>query len=286
VDVDDEALRLSGERSGVPPVVGGERREPSANGRASAAPRVAATVVLLRPAPTGFETYVIRRAATMVFGGMYAFPGGTVDPADSERLDWCGPSPAEWGRRLTLPPETAQAVVCAAAREVFEEAGVLLAGPGPDTVVGDVSGDDWERARQALVAREIGFAELLRERRLVLRTDLMAPWARWITPEGRPRRFDTYFFVAALPEGQRTRNVSEEADHTMWLPPAEALARVEAGEIQMLPPTFVTLTEVAACGTIAEVFATAAHRDGGTPVSRRHHAAVVARLRQPKRPVM
>ena len=79
---------------------------------------------------------------------------------------------------------------------------MLLAGADADTVVGDVSGADWERARLALIARELGFAELLDRHGLVLRSDLLVPWARWITPEFEPRRFDTYFFLAALPEGQ------------------------------------------------------------------------------------
>ncbi|MFB6397962.1 NUDIX hydrolase [Polymorphospora sp. 2-325] len=228
-------------------------------------PRVAATVVLLRPADAGdFEAYVIRRLAAMAFGGMHAFPGGGVDPTDSEgQLDWAGPDTGEWGRRLGLSDGPAQAVVCAAVREVFEEAGVLLAGPGGDTVVGDVSGDDWEAARRALVARELGFADLLRERRLTLRSDLLVPWSRWITPEFEPRRFDTYFFVALLPRGQRTRDVSGEADHTMWIKPAEAVARAEAGGFAMLPPTLVTLREVAACADIPAVLAAAADRDAG-----------------------
>lgn len=239
-----------------------------ATGGTPAVPRVASTVLLLRPAPDGFEVYVIRRAATMTFGGVYAFPGGGVDPSDSQvHLGWSGPQQTEWGSRLELPPESAQAVVCAAAREVFEEAGVLLAGPRPGTVVGDVSGDDWEAARQGLVARDTGFADLLHARQLGLRSDLLAPWSRWVTPEFEPRRFDTYFFVALLPEGQRTRDVSGEADHTMWIRPAEALARAEAGEITMLPPTMVTLREVAAYGDVAAVLAAAAERDAATPIT-------------------
>jgi 8-oxo-dGTP pyrophosphatase MutT (NUDIX family) len=247
-----------------------------AAGGPPAQPRVAATVLLLRPVPaseqpgaTGadFEVYVIRRLAAMTFGGMYAFPGGGVDPSDSRAaLDWSGPSAASWAERLGLSPDAAQAVLCAAAREVFEEAGVLLAGPRPGAIVGDVSDADWESARQALVGRRASFAELLRERRLTLRADLLLPWARWITPEFEPRRFDTYFFVALLPDGQRTRDVSGEADHTMWIRPAEALARVAAGEIAMLPPTMVTLAEIAACRGLAEVPAGAAGRDIATPV--------------------
>ncbi|MEH0935979.1 NUDIX hydrolase, partial [Micromonospora psammae] len=206
-----------------------------AEGGTPAVPRVAATVLLLRPSGADFEVYVIRRVAAMTFGGMYAFPGGGVDRSDSQaHLDWAGPEPTEWGSRLGLAPDAAQSVVCAAAREVFEEAGVLLAGPDSATVVGDVSGDDWEAARQDLEGRRVGFADLLAGRRLTLRSDLLLPWSRWITPEFEPRRFDTYFFLALLPAGQRTRDVSGEADHTMWIRPADALARAEAGELTML----------------------------------------------------
>ncbi|GIF53446.1 hypothetical protein DFJ67_2712 [Asanoa ferruginea] len=246
----------------VPPQIADHARRFAAEGRSPAVPRLAATVLLLRPTtPEGFEVYVIRRVAAMAFGGMYAFPGGGVDPSDSR---------ADLGideTRLATDPERAQAIVCAAAREVFEEAGVLLAGPTKDTVVGDVSGDDWEAARRALVARELGFAELLRQRDLTLRADLLAPWSRWITPEFEPRRFDTYFFIAALPGGQVTRDVSGEADHTMWIRPGDAVARAERKEVAMLPPTIMTLKQVGECTDIASVFAAAAGREPATPVT-------------------
>ncbi|MFG3576969.1 NUDIX hydrolase [Micromonospora chersina] len=252
----------------APPALVEHARRFRAEGGVPAVPRVAATVLLLRPAGPDFEVYLIRRVAAMAFGGMYAFPGGGVDRSDSQaHLDWAGPTPAAWGERLGLDPAAAQAVVCAAAREVFEEAGVLLAGPDGGTVVGDVSGDDWESARQDLVARRTGFADLLAGQGLTLRSDLLLPWSRWITPEFEPRRFDTYFFVALLPEGQRTRDVSGEADHTLWLRPADALARAEAGELTMLPPTMVTLAQVAAAGDLAGVARAAATRDAATPVT-------------------
>ncbi|MFI7217637.1 NUDIX hydrolase [Micromonospora maritima] len=251
----------------APPALVEHARRFHAEGGVPAVPRVAATVLLLRPAGDDFEVYLIRRVAAMTFGGMYAFPGGGVDRSDSEaHLGWAGPEPAAWGERFRLDPAAAQAVVCAAAREVFEEAGVLLAGPDADTVVGDVSGDDWEAARQDLVGRRTGFAALLAGRGLTLRSDLLLPWTRWITPEFEPRRFDTYFFVALLPEGQRTRDVSGEADHTLWLRPADALARAEAGELTMLPPTMVTLGEIAAAGDLAGVARAARERDPGTPI--------------------
>ncbi|WP_433314560.1 NUDIX hydrolase [Micromonospora chersina] len=252
----------------APPALVEHARRFRAEGGVPAVPRVAATVLLLRPAGPDFEVYLIRRVAAMAFGGMYAFPGGGVDRSDSQaHLDWAGPTPAAWGERLGLDPAAAQAVVCAAAREVFEEAGVLLAGPDGGTVVGDVSGDDWESARQDLVARRTGFADLLAGQGLTLRSDLLLPWSRWITPEFEPRRFDTYFFVALLPEGQRTRDVSGEADHTLWLRPADALSRAEAGELTMLPPTMVTLAQVAAAGDLAGVTRAAADRDAATPVT-------------------
>ncbi|RUL93848.1 NUDIX domain-containing protein [Verrucosispora sp. FIM060022] len=233
-------------------------------------PRVAATVLLLRPAREGYEAYLIRRVAAMAFGGMYAFPGGGVDPSDSTTgVDWAGPTPASWGETLALAPAAAQAVVCAAAREVFEEAGVLLAGPDGSRVVGDVSDDSWERARADLEQRRTGFAELLARRGLTLRSDLLLPWSRWVTPEFEPRRFDTYFFVALLPEGQRTRDVSGEADHTLWIRPADACARAGAGELSMLPPTLVTLGEVAACPDLDAVARAASARDAATPITPR-----------------
>src|SRR3954464_8211656 len=144
--------------------------------------RLASTVVLLREP---FEVYLIRRVPTMAFAAsMYAFPGGGVDPRDATvQPGWAGPAPAEWAARLGLDESVARSVVCAAVREVFEESGVLLAGPGPDTVVGDVSGAEWETARLALIGREFGFAEFLTHRGLVLRSDLLVPWSRWITPE-------------------------------------------------------------------------------------------------------
>ena len=106
--------------------------------------------------------------------------------------------------------------MCAAVRETFEESGVLLAGPSPDAVVDDTTGSDWEADRQALEARELAFTEFLDRRGLVLRTDLLGVWAGWLTPVFEPRRYRTWFFVAALPQGQRTRDVSTESSSVEW----------------------------------------------------------------------
>lgn len=271
--------------------------------------RPAATVVLLRPAEPNFDVYVLRRATTMVFGGVYAFPGGGVDRGDRPRL-----IRPDWPERLGVPPEEAEAVVGAAARELFEEAGVLFAGPtetaerdaagmsapgagapgteaagqsaagqrtpGADAaaskgaastagvgstvagagLVGDVSGADWEADRLAVQRRELSMTELLDRRGLRLRDDLLFPWARWITPEFEPKRFDTWFFVAVLPPGQVARDVSGEADRTTWVSPADA------DGLAMLPPTRVMLNDLCAYRGIEEVVTASETRDAAAPV--------------------
>ncbi|WP_314178148.1 NUDIX hydrolase [Streptomyces winkii] len=261
-------------------------------------PRLAATVMLLRDGGgaaegSGPEVHMLRRRTSMAFaGGAYAYPGGGVDPRDEHwgggrdgdddsvrgagsdsdsgvgrdggtRPDdgWAGPSRREWAERFGTDEATAQAIVCAAVRETFEEAGVLLAGPDAASVVDDTTGDDWERDRAALAAHELSFADFLTRRGLVLRSDLLGCWAHWITPEFEKRRYDTWFFVAALPEGQRTRNASTEADRTVWARPGEAAAGYDRGELLMMPPTIAMLRQLAPYRTAAEALAASAHRD-------------------------
>jgi 8-oxo-dGTP pyrophosphatase MutT (NUDIX family) len=204
-----------------------------------------------------FEVYLQRRVPTMAFAPrMYVFPGGSVDPRDAEReLGWAGPSPQEWAGRLGLSATAAKAVVCAAVREVFEECGVLLAGPDATEVIGDVSGADWEASRVALLGREVNLADLLADRGLVIRSDLLAPYARWITPMFEPRRFDTYFFLARLPEDQIARDVGGEADLGRWLRPADA------ADLPMLPPTAYQLADLAATASVDAAFIAGQERD-------------------------
>ncbi|MFE1293217.1 NUDIX hydrolase [Streptomyces sp. NPDC058731] len=231
------------------------------------APRRAATVMLLRDTDGGPAVHMLRRRASMAFaGGAYAYPGGGVDPRDDDTLvRWAGPTRAWWAERLGVAEAQAQAIVCAAVRETYEEAGVLLAGPTPESVVGDTTGDDWEADRTALVARDLSFAEFLDRRGLVLRSDLLGAWTRWITPAFEPRRYDTWFFVAALPAGQRTRNASTEADRTVWIRPADAADGYDKGELLMMPPTIATLRQLVPYATAAEALAAAPARDM-TPV--------------------
>ena len=235
------------------------------DGRATPAePRDAATVVLLRPDPSGAAVYLLRRQASMAFaGGMCVFPGGSVDPRDFDHaVAWAGPAPGAWATRLGTDERTARALVCAAVRETFEESGVLLAGPRDhaDAVVADTSGDDWEADRVALEGRALALTDFLDRRGLVLRSDLLGAWSGWLTPEFEPRRYRTWFFVAALPEGQVTRDVSSESSAVAWLPVADALRRADAGEVTMMPPTYLTCLDVARHGAPVDVLADARDR--------------------------
>ncbi|MGA5818520.1 NUDIX hydrolase [Kitasatospora sp. NPDC094028] len=222
-------------------------------------PRPAATVVLLRDAADGPQAYLLRRRTSMAFAaGMYAYPGGGVDPRDAEvETGWAGPTPEQWARRLGVDTRTARAVVCAAVRETFEEAGVLLAGPDADSVAAP---RDWSAERAALEAHELSFAEFLRDHGLVLRSDLLGGWARWITPEFEERRYDTWFFVAALPPGQDAAREVGEADRVAWLTPTEAVLGYREGRFGMLPPTVTVLRELSPVRTAAEALAAAADR--------------------------
>jgi 8-oxo-dGTP pyrophosphatase MutT (NUDIX family) len=183
--------------------------------------------------------------------GASAFPGGSVDPRDAEEdLAWAGPDAQEWGRVLEAPPALARALVCAAVRETFEESGVLLAGPTASTVVADTSGADWEADRQALLDHSLSLAGFLGRRGLVLRSDLLRPWAHWITPVVEGRRYDTRFFVAAIPRGQLTRDVGGEAEEVAWWQPDAAIQAARRRELRLMPPTAVCLADVGACGQV------------------------------------
>lgn len=219
---------------------------------APSAPKQASTVLLLRDTSGGLEVYLLRRVRGMPFaGGMSAYPGGAVDPRDGEgELDWIGPPPSAWAASFHCSETLARELVCAAVRETFEESGILLASAADGALL-DTTAADWESARLALLAREVSLSSVLAERGLSLRADLLRPWAHWITPEAEPRRYDTKFFAAAVPEGQEPRDVSGEATEAEWLRPRDALAENEAGTRPILPPTLVTLTDLAEHDTVA-----------------------------------
>ena len=224
--------------------------------------RDSATVVVLRDAPGGgIEAYLLRRLTSMSFApGMYVFPGGSVDPGDAlVELPWTGPAASTWTAALSAGEPLARALVCAAVRETFEECGVLLAGSDESSTVDLDRG--WLADRAALQAGSTSLPELLVARRVFLRADLLRPWAHWVTPEFEPKRFDTRFFVAALPAGQLPAHFDGESDKGEWVRPADALQRQAAETIAMLPPTALTLAELAEFTSVAAVLAAADGRD-------------------------
>ncbi len=213
----------------------------------------AATIAVVRDGPNGLEAFLMRRNSKMAFApGMYVFPGGGVQADDGSEIPWVGPAPADWAERFGCSPEVAKRLVVAAIRETFEETGVLLAGPDEHTVIADTTA--LAADREALEAKEYSFADFLNRENLVLRADLLSAWAHWITPAFEPRRYDTRFFVAAIPAGQKVDSVSTEADQSMWSPLSQALIEVAAGRAAMLPPTSITCRELAelTTGQIAE----------------------------------
>ncbi len=250
----------------LPPEVAEAARGFLDGSRTPAEPRDASTVVLLRDGngTTGsLEVYLLRRSVDMAFAaGFCVFPGGGVDPRDYDaEVGWAGPSVAAWAALLRTDEAHARALVCAAVRETFEESGVLLAGDTGDSIVADTTGDDWEDDRRRLEARELSFTDFLAGRGLAVRTDLLRLWGTWVTPVVEPKRYDTRFFVAALPAGQVTRDVSRESDQVQWTSVSEATTAMAERRLQMLPPTYATCLELAEYRTAADVLAAASTRD-------------------------
>lgn len=199
----------------------------------AAIPVPASTVLLLRDGAEGLEVLMITRHAASGFAaGALAFPGGKLDPED-ETL-----APATFG----APPPGAFRV--AAVRETYEETGLLLARrPGSASLLAH---DDVARLPRA------GFAGLVAEARLELALDLLVPYAHWITPADSPKRFDTHFFLAPVPEGQRPIADERETHGLSWVRPAEILAEAEAGRASMVFATRMNLRRLAASASVAD----------------------------------
>lgn len=216
-------------------------------------PRLASTVMLLRDDEGPLEVFMLRRVAAMEFAAsMHVFPGGGADRRDAEdELPWAGPAVGEWAELLGTTEADARMLVAAAVREIFEETGVLLASPAGDE--GSPPRLDPEEARELrrrLVAREVGFGEVLLDQGLVLRSDLLRYRAHWITPEVEPRRYDTRFFVAAVPAGQDPDGDTSEADLSEWVRPQAVLDAFADGDLMLMPPTIVSLEQLATTDTV------------------------------------
>jgi 8-oxo-dGTP pyrophosphatase MutT (NUDIX family) len=189
------------------------------------APSPAAAVVFVRDGDHGVETYLKYRPGNSPLGTV-GFPGGTLEPHDDEPLDWAGPSPADWARRLGVEDDLGRArrTVVAAVRKAFEEAGVLLAGSDTMSTIESVEGAEWMRSREALAVGDVSLAQVLGRRRLVLRSDLLKPLAHWITSDFAHRRYDIHYFTAVVPDGQAPSVLESKGVWGRWVDAAQAVA--------------------------------------------------------------
>lgn len=217
-------------------------------------PRPAATLALLRDGDRGLEVLMMRRTHLAEFAsGAYVFPGGAVDDADHDAALAAlsrGIDDAQASRMLGTA-HGGLAYWIAAIRECCEEAGLLLAydGSGELVAIEDERRTEFARQRRALIQGQLRFIDLLREQHLTLATDAVAYLSRWITQAGRPRRFDTRFFVARTPARQKPEHDGTELLHHVWLTPEDALARNARGEVNLLYPTIKTLQTLAQFST-------------------------------------
>jgi 8-oxo-dGTP pyrophosphatase MutT (NUDIX family) len=220
-----------------------------------AAPRPASTVVLLRPAGRRFEVLLVRRHARIAFmGGAHVFPGGRVDDADriDDPLSICDGVAQASTRMPELGAADAVAHHVAAVRELLEEAGVLLASP-------------LDPARLQMLRCELDgggqtLPALARREGMRLSLDRLVPFARWITPAIETKRFDAWFFVAVLPEGQNAVHDDHETIESEWMEPDRAIDRCRAGEIALPPPTWTTLRMLSTMAGVEEVMVWARQR--------------------------
>lgn len=221
-------------------------------------PRLASAVMLLRDSASNqsIEVFMVRRVIQSDFmPDVYVFPGGSVQADDRA---------AELAEGVCVPvaPSLADPEGCtvlgsgvraAAIRELFEEAGVLLANRvGEILAINDENLARFDAYRQAFNARHGSLVEMAHAENLMLATDRLGYFAHWITPEGMPKRFDTHFFVTTAPEEQQAAHDRLETSEGIWISPSEALARFERSEFPLVFATIYQLRELAAFSSVKE----------------------------------
>lgn len=224
--------------------------------------RLAATVLLVRDGKRGLEVWMQERVSTMSnYPGMTVFPGGGVDPRDfpprswdSGRL-WSGPSAVAVARQMGVTKYKAHALLFAAVREMFEETGTLLAVDSTGEVITDASYLHDERKQ--LTTHQKALTDVLAKHDLKVRSDLVRPWARWVGVSESGNWFDTFSFVAALPEGQNPDGETSEADDANWFPPSLLIEGWRHGLVRFVLATWAQLTELKNYSSVAEVMAAA-----------------------------
>jgi 8-oxo-dGTP pyrophosphatase MutT (NUDIX family) len=237
-------------------------------GQPASLPR-AATLILVRQHGSEVQICLLRRSpASWFMPGVFVFPGGLVDAGDFEEAFWKGHvdlSPERIVDRLGqgLGYSDALSYGIAAIRETFEEAGVFLASLSTSTDEAMDRAHQW-RLRES--PRKGWFRQLVEDGAWALTFSALYHWAHWITPVGMPRRFDTRFFMAALPEGQDCRPDQREATEGLWISPRQALAANVDGRVPLSPPTVVTLQELLSYPTLERLQNEAGRRGRGAPI--------------------
>lgn len=228
-----------------------------------ATPRPASATVMARNRLTGgVEVFMVRRHVQSEFvPDVYVFPGGSVSDVDraAER------EPGVCAAAGEGPTTLGSGFRAAAIRELFEEAGALVARR---------EGEPWRMAedslprlaayRDGLNARTLTLLEIVQREQITLATDALLHWAHWITPEAWPKRFDTHFFLVEAPEGQQAAHDNLETTHSVWITPEEALASFERGEF---PLVFATIHQLQELTELANMGEARARFTGKTPIT-------------------
>lgn len=208
--------------------------------------KLAVTVLMIRDTAAGLEVYVQERVSSMpTYPNATVFPGGGVDPrdleppADQTAETMAGPDLATWSHRLQVPESTARGLLFGAGRELFEETGTLLASHKNGALVRDAS--PFHSQRLALESHRLSLSQVLARNELVLRTDLLRPFVRWVSDPSEDHQFDVFSFIAIAPRGQEPDGNTREAASTGWFPPGLILDGWRAGLLRLVVPTWVQL---------------------------------------------
>jgi len=229
-----------------------------------AVPKNASTVILLKNKKSeGFEVFLLKRHEKSSFmGGNFVYPGGRVDRDDGS-LEICSFSKGitfDEAQKIlggTFSPDESFAHWIAGIRELFEEAGVLLAYDQEGNLFQIRNQDEQEKFlhyRESLQKSGLTICEMAQKEKLLFALDHLDYYAHWITPEARSERFDTRFFLARYPSGQEASHDQKETTAGIWITPQKALEENLKGEVFLSPPTLKTLEDLSRFKTIDEVF--------------------------------
>lgn len=213
-------------------------------------PLPSATILLLRDGASGLEVFMVKRHHQIDFAsGALVFPGGKLDPHDND------PALRDHADGADKLDDLRLSLIACAVREGFEESGILLARkPGSSVYIDAAASSALASWRPKLNNSEVGLAEFLTREKLRLACDALIPFAHWVTPVFMPKRFDTFFYLAATPEGQLGRHDGSESVDSVWVNPNEA---IEDKRWTIIFPTKLNLVKLGRSKTVAEAIAKA-----------------------------